>query len=171
MNKVSLLDAARQWVREMNAIPTEMIAKCMRLEPDEWSEVTLPALYDRVSTTYGSGEITNIKKKEDKTVYEITVDSNEQFSVVECEIEDFDVRHDDILPMWGYMWAFDNIWDEEWVSNEDGIEKMSEAGFRIYYNDEFGYFFGIDGAGYDFYEAHWVPLYKQRGLKWHTEVS
>ena len=23
----------------------------------------------------------------------------------------------------------------------------------------------IDGAGYDFYEAHWIPLYNKRGLK------
>ena len=44
---------------------------------------------------------------------------------------------------------------------------MSECGFRIYYSEKYGYFFGIDGAGYDFYEAHWIPLYKARGLKWH----
>ena len=31
----------------------------------------------------------------------------------------------------------------------------------------FGYFFGIDGAGYSFYEEHWIPLYKARGLQWH----
>ena len=46
---------------------------------------------------------------------------------------------------------------------------MSECGFRIYENDEIGYFFGIDKAGYDFYESHWVPLYKKRGLLWHDE--
>ena len=44
---------------------------------------------------------------------------------------------------------------------------MSECGFRIFESEEFGYFFGIDGAGYDFYEQHWLPLYKARGLKWH----
>ena len=32
-----------------------------------------------------------------------------------------------------------------------------------------GYFFGIDGAGYSFYEEHWIPLYKARGLQWHKE--
>ena len=44
----------------------------------------------------------------------------------------------------------------------------------MYKHEEFGYFFGIDGAGYDFYEAHWTPLYKARGLHWHderTEIS
>ena len=30
----------------------------------------------------------------------------------------------------------------------------------------------IDGAGYDFYESHWIPLYKARGLQWHeTETE
>ena len=53
---------------------------------------------------------------------------------------------------------------------------MADCGFRIYESEEFGYFFGIDGAGYSFYEEHWIPLYKQRGLQWHktdeeTEVA
>lgn len=31
---------------------------------------------------------------------------------------------------------------------------------------------GIDGAGYNFYEAHWLPLYNARGLQWHdTETE
>lgn len=46
---------------------------------------------------------------------------------------------------------------------------MSEYGFRIFESGEFGYWFGIDGAGYDFYKSHWIPLYKKRGLKWHDE--
>lgn len=38
---------------------------------------------------------------------------------------------------------------------------MSQCGFRIFRSEEFGYFFGIDGAGYDFYEAHWIPLIRE----------
>ena len=41
----------------------------------------------------------------------------------------------------------------------------------MYESGEFGYFFGIDGAGYDFYECHWIPLYKARGLQWHDEMT
>lgn len=44
---------------------------------------------------------------------------------------------------------------------------MSDCGFRIYKSEDYGYFFGIDGAGYSFYEEHWMPLYKARGLHWH----
>lgn len=80
----------------------------------------------------------------------------------------------DVLPMWGTMWSFGDGIDDDWLSGEfgeDGLKLMSECGFRIYEHEEFGYFFGIDGAGYDFYEAHWIPLYKARGLHWHNEEA
>lgn len=32
-----------------------------------------------------------------------------------------------------------------------------------------GIYIGIDGAGYDFYESHWIPLYTVRGLEYHSE--
>ena len=44
---------------------------------------------------------------------------------------------------------------------------MADCGFRIYQSEDYGYVFGIDGAGYNFYEAHWIPLYKARGFQWH----
>ena len=80
----------------------------------------------------------------------------------------------DALPMWGTMWQFGDRIDDDWLSGEfgeHGLKLMSECGFRIYEHEEFGYFFGIDGAGYDFYEAHWIPLYKARGLHWHKEEA
>ena len=75
------------------------------------------------------------------------------------------------LPMWGTLWQFGDSADDWWLEEGDGIRIMSECGFRIYEHEEFGYFFGIDGAGYDFYEAHWIPLYKARGLHWHDEEA
>ena len=74
-----------------------------------------------------------------------------------------------LLPMWGTMWSFGDSCDDWWLENGDGVQKMSECGIRIYYHEEWGWFFGIDGAGYDFYSEHWIPLYKARGLKWSDE--
>lgn len=48
---------------------------------------------------------------------------------------------------------------------------VSASARSIYSHEEFGYFFGIDGCGYDFYEAHWLPLYNKRGLQWHDELA
>lgn len=73
------------------------------------------------------------------------------------------------LPMNWMMWSFNDPVDTLWLEKCDGLRKMAECGFRVYKNDEFGYFFGIDGCGYSFYEAHWIPLYKARGLRWHDE--
>lgn len=75
----------------------------------------------------------------------------------------------DKFPMWGWMWQFSDSLDDYWLKEEGGIATMSELGFRIYESEEFGYFFGIDGAGYDFYEVHWIPLYRARGLLWHVD--
>ena len=75
----------------------------------------------------------------------------------------------DYLPMWGTMWSFGNAADDYWLEEKDGLELMAECGFRIYEQEDFGYLFGIDGAGYSFLHEHWIPLYKARGLRWHRE--
>jgi len=75
----------------------------------------------------------------------------------------------DYLPMWGTMWSFGDSADDYWLEEEDGLELMAECGFRIYEQEDFGYLFGIDGAGYSFMDNHWIPLYKARGLQWHRE--
>ncbi len=85
--------------------------------------------------------------------------------VTPTEGEDFDTS----LPKWGTMWSFSNILDEAWLDDDENRKVMADCGFRIYEQEDYGYIFGIDGAGYDFYEAHWIPLYKARGLKWHLE--
>ncbi|MDR1630470.1 MAG: hypothetical protein LBS36_09705 [Oscillospiraceae bacterium] len=74
---------------------------------------------------------------------------------------------DTLLPMWGSMWTFSDSADCWWLEDEKHLQAMADCGFRIYEQEDFGYFFGIDGMGYDFYDAHWIPLYKARGLKWH----
>jgi hypothetical protein len=51
----------------------------------------------------------------------------------------------------------------------NGLAKMTECGFRVYQSEELGIFFGIDGAGYSFYDQHWLPLYNARGLQWHDK--
>ena len=73
------------------------------------------------------------------------------------------------FPAWGTMWAFDDICDIEWCQGH--LEEMKECGFRIYESEDWEYVFGINGGGYDFYEAHWIPLYRARGLKWHDEIT
>lgn len=71
------------------------------------------------------------------------------------------------MPMWGTMWSFSDSTDKYWLEELNGLQSMTELGFRVYESNDYGYFFGIDGAGFDFYEAYWIPLYQKRGLHWH----
>ena len=158
---MTISEATHKWVGEMNTYPQDMIETLMQAKPDDWHEVTKPCRCDRVwvfnmpntSEKYdGYGEIEDVI---DDT-YLVKLDDGEAVSLKE---EDFEVERDSILPMWGWLWSFSD--------SADGIKKMSECGFRIYEHDEWGYFFGIDGCGYSFYDEHWIPLYKKRGLQWH----
>ena len=74
---------------------------------------------------------------------------------------------DTFLPMWGWMWSFNIELDNLWLEDKKNLQAMADCGFRIYEQEDYGFIFGIDGMGYDFYEAHWIPLYKARGLMWH----
>ena len=103
------------------------------------------------------GVVTKLWEYSDYTdFYEITPYTDEEIEKIY-----------DTLPMWGTMWSFGESIDEWWL--EENLETMKECGFRIYESEDFGYVFGIDGAGYDFYESHWIPLYEARGLRWHKE--
>lgn len=71
-----------------------------------------------------------------------------------------------LFPMWGTMFTFKDSLDDHWI--QDNLEVMRDCGFFVYESEHFEYTFGIDGGGYDFYEAHWIPLYKKRGLNYHN---
>ena len=164
-------EACVAWVNGFNAIPQSLLEK---LDPDEIQEITPPQQGDRVyifdvdhDNQYG--EVVR-RDEEDENYYVIRLgDSQEEVLVNK---EDFEVQYDSWLPIWGTMWTFGDKIDEEWVTGEylgPHLQEMADCGFRIYEQEDLGLIFGIDGAGYDFYEAHWMPLYKARGLHWHRE--
>lgn len=170
---MTVREAAEEWVREFNAIPQGMIEKLMRLEPGDWTEVTMPSYGRRVYVPGSSlpdsydGEENDgcvVGYDEESELYCIELDDGFKVSL---EAGDFEVEYDGGLPMWGTMWSFGDSADDYWLEELDGIAIMSRCGFRIYESEEFGYFFGIDGAGYSFYDEHWCPLYRARGLQWH----
>lgn len=167
---VTRREAAEEWVHGFNTFPTSMIEKLMRAEPDAWHEITKPAVGDRVYIFNRRGDDQGeiVKANYGKGRYKIKLDGGE---VVWQDADDFEVSYDGWLPMWGTMWQFGDSCDDYWLEELDGFALMSGCGFRIFESDEYGYFFGIDGAGYDFYEQHWLPLYKERGLKWHDPAT
>ena len=161
---MTISDAAHRWVSEFNRYPESMIRLLMNTEPDDWREVTMPAYGNRVYVLT-SGKQGEVSECFDNGKYRVDLDGSDESVVVDRE--DLEVSCEGILPMWSTLWSFGDNLDDYWLEEKDGIKKMSECGFRIYHHEEWGYFFGIDGAGYDFYEHHWIPLYRARGLEWH----
>lgn len=140
-------EAAQEWVRGFNAIPQSLIEKAY---PNlEGLEILVT---ERECGYCGS---TEFEENEDGEL----VCSSCGRSAEEEASESYG------LPMWGTMWTFEESLDDNWVRNN--LETMRECGFWVYDSDELGILIGIDGAGYDFYDSHWIPLYEARGLQWH----
>lgn len=168
---MTIMDAAREWVSEMNAIPYAVLDKLMQhCGYEEVNEITPASKYDKVYICDGEhdgehGEIVETCYDGDEDLYRIELDSSDEDVVLSTD--EFEVQREWGLPMWGTLWSFGDSIDDYWLEEKGGLQKMADCGFRIYEQEDYGYVFGIDGAGYDFYEDHWIPLYKARGLKWH----
>ena len=170
----TIREAAEAWVKEFSAIPQSLIEKAyMGDNIDSITEITPISINDRVYH-YDKGEYGYITDMTEDGNFIVELGNGEK---IEAEAEDMEADRDSFLPMWGTMWMFGDSCDEWWITDreENGLQIMANCGFRIYEIDE-GIIFGIDGAGYSFYDEHWIPLYKARGLQWHeteeeTEVA
>lgn len=82
--------------------------------------------------------------------------------------------------------GFPVAWNQMWTPTDQKlrgseIDALIESGFVVYdtrsSNIDFGFdeVFGVDGAGYSFYDAHWRPLRarlsRQTALRYHSDES
>ena len=157
---MNIPEAAHKWVNEFNIVPHGILAKLLLNDPDELREVTPVTVGDTVYTAEGcEGEVLAI---EDGTARIQTNDG----AILEADTDELEIERYDVLPIWGTLWSFSDRLDSKWL--EAHLQEMAACGFRIYEQEDYGYVFGIDGAGYDFYEEHWIPLYLARGFRWHA---
>lgn len=166
-NFKTIEDATKEWVGGFNCISQSLIERIIKCDEHslDFEEVTKPIVGNFVGVNdYGHDfyEITSIDYENEIATI---IDGDEK---IEVDYNETYLEHDSFLPMWGWLWSFGESIDEEWA--RENLEVLSECGFRIYEDIYDGIlYFGIDGAGYNFYQAHWIPLYKARGLKWHDE--
>lgn len=71
-------------------------------------------------------------------------------------MDDFSVNH---FPMWGYVWECDEFYINSEFCDVDKLYKLGIGVLTM--NDK--YYLFISGAGYDFYEVHWIPLFEMLG--------
>lgn len=165
----TIKQGAERWVGEFNAIPQQFLINALQDRIyDELVEV-LPDLVvcKSCESEFESEDHENWVEHCESQDWDVTC---RKCGKLDGEFVDYheyqvEVKGIDHLPMWGTMWHFQTSLDDDWVL--ENIDTVYKCGFRVYENEDLGVVIGIDGAGYDFYEAHWIPLYKARGLQWH----
>ena len=141
------LEACRMWLREFSMIPVALLEKAYPY--GEGIEVLAPTIEQFREEYYKENCIGEVCE--------------------ECYSEHCSEQYNEeipFIPMWGWVFAPNSSLDAEWIKR-NASKIYEECGIIVYETDEIGVFLGINGAGYDFYETHWLPLYRLRGLKWH----
>lgn len=161
--KTTIMEATKKWVSEFNAIEYTLFENAVEDNYEDLHEFLPVTVGDIVSDTetWRSFEV-----KRDLGDGKFTVEDIDDGEVLEKPESELRVEKESMFPMWGWLWSFGNGLDEEWA--RENPEKVVSCGFRMYeYQPTGTIYIGVDGAGYNFYSHHWVPLYKARGLKWH----
>lgn len=164
---MTIKDATYRWVNGFNQYPLSMIQLLMDTNPDDWREVTMPTCGDKVYVL-SLGERGKVAEDFSNDKYRVNIYGSNNSIVVDRE--DLEIECETgfpELPKCGKLWSFGESLDDDWLEDKGGLKKMSELGFRLYRHVEWGYFFGIDNAGCDFFANYWIPLYKARGIEWH----
>ena len=155
--------ACEQWVAESNAFSLWMVEKLAGEGLEGISKLT-PIVEDDYVTYFKDWGTYTVKSvdREEGTLVLISDDEEE----VVADLNEVEKVDDDYFPMWNTLWEFPNI-------DEDDAELVAKCGFEMYELTEDGtILIGINGCGYSFYEAHWLPLYDAKGMCWHdTETE
>jgi len=136
------LEACKKWIRcHFSSIPTSLLERAYGPTFEE-IEILAPTL-DDYKAEFIHGD--NCDGECDTCIYR------------PCE----DQYYSEVpkIPMWGWVFVPDVSLDAEWIE-ENARKIYAECGIFVYRTDEIGVYLGINGAGYDFYEAHWLPLYR-----------
>jgi hypothetical protein len=171
----AVLHAARRLVGGFSAIPHEW-ASLVAQHIDEEECCALP-MWGTLFKVEDSCDERGIRKM----LQPIGVSTSDDITDIRDFIEDkgLDVDPDDHL--WGepedgdydlemVVDAVNEAWrdsyDEDCHLADSGWQRVGDTGILAREFDG-NILLGINGAGYDFYESHWTPLYLALGYKWH----
>jgi len=184
---IFIRDAAHEFVsREFNSIPAILFEKACELAHNNGGEADdVLTLVDAPSCACPHcGE--EVEKGEeivcnceddcecDLDATDIAYEGNHHWKCESCNndsiTEEIAYEH---LPPYGPVHAWPGAWSTGfWTTNSRVREKASECGFLVYEPQDFnGIVLFVDGAGYDFYDQHWIPLYLALGYTWHEQAE
>lgn len=155
--------AMQRFKDKLNRVPREIFK--MLYNNEQINEVTQFSVGNRVYGIQGNfyGIIVSDKVLDDNG------NKLEGYFIVETDEDCLTVTSDELRHIFEEslpMWAFKNNADNNWIKN-DGIEKMSKLGFRIYENESYSYIFGIENYEQESLSKYWESLYNIMGLTLH----
>ena len=119
-----------------------------------------------VNTEFIPNQLNVMEKCTDKTLYEyietpLTVKNHEK-NPTNASFDDVDYWNEE-YPMWSWIFTSRNEFMQQQIL--DNIDKIQSLGFGIIHEIDLddGIHFHTSlffkGCGYDFFEAHWIPLF------------
>lgn len=169
-------EAVSKLMHTISVVDTGVIAALMLAQPEDWEEVTTPAIGDHVVIYEGDEEIEGdvhqlaYDTKNKKTSYGIDIGEEEDLWV-DSKSDVFDVVFGEVLPNCNNMFSgrmiSGDLISDEWYE-DGGIEILSKIGFRVFKSEQFGYFFGLADCenDADILEECFDMLYDELGLQW-----
>ena len=176
---------AVELLSRLNAINTELLSFD---EDNEFVNIGAAKVYEVDGETYEDAkeallaagyvieEDGSVSCAEDEDSDEMWTFANSVEEAIEelASEDEIEVRPSD-EGQWPPMWS--TVWSTDWLPNASGkyelgagyekraVEVAEYTGVNIYSSSESDLFYiGVDGAGYSFYEEHWIPLAYLWGL-------
>lgn len=170
MCKLTLKEAAGRWMDQFEFVPASVIEKMARADEamtyydsDSLRLIASPRIECTGCAATYEGERTL------EELHELDqAGCGEACPLCECNAGDEWTRGGPVNAFpcaWATLFAPRERLDQEWMLEH--AEQVAQLGLFVFESEDFGCLLGIDGAGFDFYEAFWIPLYRLRGLKWH----
>lgn len=151
--------------REFNAIPQSIIAVYLQANEEGLEDITPLKIGETYHLYDTEEEVEVVGYDPSSDLYTVQLEDGSEKAIERFEVSENNYMGCE-LPMWGTMWLIDrNYWGKH-------VQELADSGFTVFdMKDENKLLVGIDGAGYDFFEAHWEPLYDAMGYKWHLQEN
>lgn len=163
---MNIEEATKKWVDEFSFVSQTLVQNAVGENYEDWIDLTRNIISVGDTVYYDGEDWEVLEVKEDRLVLEPMDMNLDNVEVDEWEVEPEDDYYSGLFPMWGTLFNPKEKLDEDWIVNN--LKKVKECGLRAFeYYPTGDIFLGVDGAGYNFYDNHWIPLYKARGLHWH----
>ena len=159
-------EVSERFERDFNYIQLDVIRAVMNNY--EFENIACPSfsiIADEYMSNYGNEEELKEEYTQDEGINISEIESAEFYEWLEQnkynEIMD-NYHESENYPMWNILFEARDSWLSEWIENH--VDELYNIGIGVMLGDNDGNLSNmlfIAGCGYDFYEAHWIPLYTQ----------